>query len=142
MLIYPDASNGQNNIAAVSAEGSTVWVFMRLKLLVQPLGCVGGAQAAPRQARKGEQTISGFLPDRQQLHDASTALYDELLTARGDLFRCRRIDHVVSVGGDFLMQTFWRVGQKTSVLVDRAALHRYAVPDRGNGLRALARRRR
>ena len=29
MLIWPDASNAQNNIAAVSADGSTVWVLIR-----------------------------------------------------------------------------------------------------------------
>ena len=29
MLIWPEASSAQNNIAAVSADGSTVWVFIR-----------------------------------------------------------------------------------------------------------------
>src|SRR5258708_25971949 len=29
MLICPDASNAQNNIAAVSADGRTVWVLIR-----------------------------------------------------------------------------------------------------------------
>src|SRR6266536_2547631 len=29
MLIWPDASRAQNSIAAVSAEGSTVWVLIR-----------------------------------------------------------------------------------------------------------------
>ena len=29
MLIWPEASNPQNNIAAVSAEGRTVWVLIR-----------------------------------------------------------------------------------------------------------------
>jgi hypothetical protein len=29
MLICPEASSAQNIIAAVSAEGSTVWVLMR-----------------------------------------------------------------------------------------------------------------
>jgi len=28
-VIWPDASSAQNSIAAVSAEGSTVWVLMR-----------------------------------------------------------------------------------------------------------------
>jgi hypothetical protein len=28
-LIFPDASNAQNNVAAVSADGSTVWVLIR-----------------------------------------------------------------------------------------------------------------
>jgi integrase len=29
MLIWPEASSAQNNIAAVSADGSTVWVLIR-----------------------------------------------------------------------------------------------------------------
>ena len=29
MVIWPEASNAQNSMAAVSAEGSTVWVLMR-----------------------------------------------------------------------------------------------------------------
>jgi hypothetical protein len=29
MAICPEASNAQNNMAAVSAEGSTVWVLIR-----------------------------------------------------------------------------------------------------------------
>src|SRR2546430_17241133 len=29
ILICPEASNAQNNIAAVSADGSTVWVLIR-----------------------------------------------------------------------------------------------------------------
>ena len=29
MLIWPEASNAQNNMAAVFAEGSTVWVLIR-----------------------------------------------------------------------------------------------------------------
>jgi hypothetical protein len=29
MLIYPEASSAQNNMAAVSADGSTVWVLIR-----------------------------------------------------------------------------------------------------------------
>src|SRR6476620_6245986 len=29
MLIWPEASSAQNNMAAVSAEGSTVWVLIR-----------------------------------------------------------------------------------------------------------------
>ena len=29
MLIWPDASKAQNSMAAVSADGSTVWVLIR-----------------------------------------------------------------------------------------------------------------
>src|SRR5207245_9436251 len=65
MLICPDASNAQNNIAAVSADGSTVWVLIRrLNSSCSRSICIGCAQAAPlagRHAREGEQTIAGFL---------------------------------------------------------------------------------
>ncbi len=59
---------------------------------------------------------------------------DEGLAAKRDLLRCRRIDHVVIVGGDLLVQAHRSVREQVSVLVDRAALHRYTVPDRGDGL--------
>ena len=43
MLIWPEASRAQNSMAAVSAEGSTVWVLIRrlfgavLRTLMKPL---------------------------------------------------------------------------------------------------------
>src|SRR5260370_38175350 len=61
MLICPEAKSAQNNIAAVSADGSTVWVLILLEHFVQPLDCIGSAQAAPLaggQAREGEQMAS------------------------------------------------------------------------------------
>jgi hypothetical protein len=39
-----------------------------------------------------------------------------------DLLARRRIDHVVVVGGDLVVQTLGRMRQKVAVLVDRAAL--------------------
>jgi len=49
-------------------------------------------------------------------------------------FGRRRIDHVVAVRGDLVMQAPERMRDKISELVNRAALHRHSVPDRGNGL--------
>lgn len=62
MLICPEASSAQNNIAAVSADGRTVCVLIRrLKFLVPTLDCICVAYTAPlvrRQAREGEQAVS------------------------------------------------------------------------------------
>src|ERR1700692_2508720 len=59
---------------------------------------------------------------------------DEGLAARRDLLRRRRIDHVVVIRGDLVVQALRGMGEQVSVLVDRAALHRHCVPDGGNGL--------
>src|SRR3982074_3775232 len=124
MLICPDASNAQNNIAAVSADGSTVWVLMRRL----NSSCRRSISLAGGEAREGEQTMAGFLQAVGNGAMLQPPFADEGLAASGDLLRCRRIDHVVVVGGDLLMQTFGRVGQKVPVLVDRAALHRVRPP--------------
>jgi hypothetical protein len=40
-----------------------------------------------------------------------------------------RIDHVVVIGGDLLMQALGRMRQQVPVLVHRAPLHRHTIPD-------------
>jgi hypothetical protein len=59
---------------------------------------------------------------------------DEGLAARFDLLRRRRVNHAVVVRGDLVVQPLGGVRKQVAVLVDRAALNRHAVPDRGNGL--------
>src|ERR1022692_566168 len=59
---------------------------------------------------------------------------DKGLAARLDLLARLRVDHVGVVGGDLVMQALGRMCQQVSVLVNRAALHRHAVPDGGNRL--------
>ena len=49
---------------------------------------------------------------------------DEGLAARLDLLTRGRIDHVVVIRGDLVVQALWRVREKVPVLVDRAALDR------------------
>src|SRR4029453_18596915 len=51
-----------------------------------------------------------------------------------DLFTRRRVDHVVVICRDLVMQALGRVRQQVSMLVNRAALDRYAVPNGGDGL--------
>src|SRR3954454_22275350 len=74
MLICPEASSAQNNIAAVSADGSTVWVLIRrlnsscrrsiaFFFLALRHWVGAGIATTPRQkqAGEGEEAVSGFL---------------------------------------------------------------------------------
>jgi hypothetical protein len=65
MVICPEASKAQNSIAAVSALGSTVWVFdAPLELLVQSLDGVARPDRPPlawREAGEREQFVAGLL---------------------------------------------------------------------------------
>jgi len=61
MLICPEASSAQNNIAAVSAD---VGFDPSLELLMQALDRVRCSRASPlarRQAGQGEEALAGFL---------------------------------------------------------------------------------
>src|SRR5580704_2301988 len=72
IVIWPEASSAQNNIVAVSADGSAVWVLIRrlnsswsrsIGLVVrEPFDRVGGASALPlagRQPGEGKEPILG-----------------------------------------------------------------------------------
>src|ERR1700720_3713298 len=137
MLIWPEASSAQNNIAAVSADGSTVCVLILRELLVQPLDRIGRARAAPlarRQSCEGEQPIAGFL---QAVGDGAVLeppLADEGLATGFNLLARGGVDHVGVVGGDLLVQALGGVREEIAMLVNRAALDRHAVPDDGDGL--------
>jgi hypothetical protein len=61
-------------------------------------------------------------------------LSDERLAAALNMRRCRGIKHVGVVGGDLLVQTLGRMGEQVPVLMHGAALHRDAIPHRGDGL--------
>src|SRR6202035_2787429 len=66
MVICPEASSAQNNMAAVSADGSTVCVLiLRLNSSCsRSIAFVRGAHASPlsrRQPGEGEEPIAGFL---------------------------------------------------------------------------------
>src|SRR5581483_796421 len=53
-------------------------------------------------------------------------------TLRLDLLARRRVDHVVVVGGDLLVQALGRMRQQVPVLVQGTALHRHAIPHGGD----------
>jgi hypothetical protein len=69
MVICPEASKAQNNIAAVSADGRTVCVFIRrfypsFEFFVQTFDGIGRSDRFPllfRKAGEGEESIAGFL---------------------------------------------------------------------------------
>src|SRR3954451_10523303 len=65
---------------------------------------------------------------------ARPPLAEKGLAALRDLFGRGGVDHVGEVSRDLLMEPLRRVGQQVSVLVDRAALDRHAVPDGGERL--------
>ncbi len=83
MVIWPDANSAQNSIAAVSADGSTVWVLIRrLKLLVQPLDGIGRAGRSPLavgQPGEAEQLLSSFLQAVGHAAALQSPLADEAL---------------------------------------------------------------
>src|SRR4051794_13217429 len=104
MLICPEASNAQNIIAAVSADGSTVWVLIRrlnsscnrsIALVVRRLRhWLGGRRAKVNKRSPASSKLSATA------RCLSRHFADEGLSANGDLFRRRRIDHVVVIRGD------------------------------------------
>ena len=108
-----------------------------LELLMQSFDRVRCPRAPPlawRQSCEGEQPVAGFL---QAVGDGTVLeppFADEGLAARLDLLTRGRIDHVVIIRGDLVMQALWRVREKVPVLVDRAALNRHTIPHGGDRL--------
>src|SRR6266567_7350039 len=91
MLICPDASSAQNNIAAVSADGSTVCaLILRLNSSCnRSMAFVVRTLRHWRQPGKGEQAYAGFL---QAIGDGAMLkppLADEGLAVALDLFTRR-----------------------------------------------------
>src|SRR5437762_6263823 len=97
MLICPEASSAQNNIAAVSADGSTVCVLIRRLNSSCNRSIALVVRRARRQAREGEQTIASFL---QAVGDGTMLqppfAYEGFAASR-DFLRSRRIDHVIVI---------------------------------------------
>ena len=108
-----------------------------LEFLVQTFDCICGACGPPLavgQPCEGEQPVSGFL---QAIGDRTTfqpPFADERLATCLDLIRYAGVDHVVVVGRDFLMQSFWSMSQKVPVLVYGAALHQRGGPHQAQRL--------
>src|SRR6266516_7228653 len=138
MLIWPDASRAQNSIAAVSAEGSTVWVLIRRlnSSWRRSIACVVRALlhwlGGRRVKVKSRSPASSRLSARARC--LSRHLRMKALRRASNLLTRRRIDHVGVVGGDLVVQALGRVREEIAMLVNRAPLDRHSVPDGGNRL--------
>src|SRR4051794_11022581 len=123
-------------MAAVSAEGRTVWVLIRrlnsscsrsiafvVRALLHWLGGNWG-KVNSRSPASSKLSATGRCLSRH--------LRTNALRLRCDVFRRGRIDHVGIVGADFLMQALGRVRKQIAVLMNRAPLHRHAIPDGGD----------
>src|SRR3989442_10170948 len=139
MLICPEASNAQNSMAAVSADGSTVWVLIlrlnsscnrSMALVVRTLRhCPGGRRVKVKSRSPASSRLSATARCLSR-HLRMKALR----RARLDFFPRGRVDHIGVIGGHFVVQALGCVGEQVPVLVNRASLHRHAVPHGGNCL--------
>src|SRR6187399_2511359 len=120
MLICPEASSAQNNIAAVSADGSTVWVLIR-RLNSSCRRSIAFVVLALRHWLGGRAMTQ-------------PPLSDEGLTAGLDFLGRGGVDHVGVIGGDLVVQALGRMREQVPVLMDRTPLNRHAVADRGDCL--------
>src|ERR1700719_3648036 len=125
-------------MAAVSAEGSTVWVLIRrlnsswsrsTALVVRALfHWLSGSRV------KRKEPITGFREAVGHRLAFEPPLADEGGSALLDFCSRGGVDHVVVVSPNLLMQPLGRVGEQVAVLVDRAALGRHVAPEGGQRL--------
>src|ERR1700704_2644763 len=90
-----------------------MWVFA---------GARNGPNNNPGGAGEGEQAFPSLF---QAVGDSAVLeppFADEGLAANLYLLGCRRVDHVVVVRGDLVMQPLGGMGEQVPVLVDRTAL--------------------
>src|SRR6202171_4408821 len=138
-LAHVDLSRGEqrpeHHRGGVGGWQNSLGLDPSLKFFVQTLDCICGAYTAPlarRQANEGEQAFSSLF---QAVGDGAVLeppFADEGLAADLYLLGCRRVDHVIVIRGDLVMQALGGVREQVSVLVKRAASHRHSVPDGGN----------
>src|SRR6266699_4112562 len=135
MLIWPEASNAQNNIAAVSADGSTVCVLIlrlnsscnrSMAFVVRTLRhWLGGSRVKANKRTPASSRLSATARCLSR-HLRMKALRWPSISSR--------VDHVVVICRDLVMQALGGMGEKVPVLMNRAALDRHAAPDGGDGL--------
>src|SRR3954464_2129123 len=125
-------------MAAVSADGSTVWVLMRrlnsscsrsMALVVRAdFHWLEGSRGKANSASPASSQAVGHGPTLQP------PLAQEGLSPRLDLLGALGVDHVRVVGRDLLVQPFRRMGQEIPMLVNCAALGWHRRPKRGQRL--------
>src|SRR5215204_6078723 len=113
MVIWPEASNAQNSMAAVSAEGSTVWVLIlrlnsscsrSMAFVVRALfHWLGGRRVkANRWSPASEAVGNGPVPQPPFAQEGLPALLN--------VFGRRGVDHVGVVGRDLIVEPLRRMG--------------------------------
>src|SRR5580658_3688730 len=125
-------------MAAVSADGSTVWVLI-LRLNSSCSRSMAFVVRALRHWLGGRRVnVKSRSPASSKLSANGAVLEppfaDEGFAARFNLLGCRRIDQEDVVGADLLVQALGGRGEQVAMLVYCAPLHRHAVPDSGNCL--------
>src|SRR3954454_5425042 len=135
-------------MAAVSAEGSTVWVLIRRLnsscsrstafVVRADLHWLGGRRvkvnslspaSSRRQAGEGEQLVPGLLQAVGHSLALQPPLAQERLAPLGHLRRARGVDHVGVVRRDLLMQPVRGMGEEVPVLMNGAALSGHIGPE-------------
>src|SRR6516225_7864607 len=135
MLICPEASSAQNNIAAVSADGSTVCVLIRrlnsscrrsIAFVVLALRhWLGGRRVKVKRRSSASSRLSATARHLSR-HLRMKALRWVSISSGVAAY------HIGIIGGHLVMQAFGRVGEQVAMLVHGAPLHRYAIPDGSN----------
>ena len=127
MTIWPEASSAQNNMAAVSAQGSTVCVLIRRLNSSCSLSIAFEVLIDFHWLCGNRVKVNSLSPASSRLsataRHLSLPFADERLAPRFNLLLRFGVDHIPVVVGDFLMQPFRRMGQKVAMFVNRAALN-------------------
>ena len=139
MVICPEAIKAQNNIAAVSAEGSTVWVLIRRL----NSSCNRSIAFDVRidfhwlfGKRVKVKSLSPAPPGSLQPRGISLPFANERLALDLDLRLRGGIDHIIVIGGDFLVQPVGRMSKKVASL---CTVHRWTNMSLQSTARALSR---
>ena len=134
-MIWPEASKAQNNMAAVSAEGSTVWVLIRRLNSSCKRSIAFDVRIDFHWLFGNRVKVNSLSPASSRLsatarHFSRHLRMNALRLASTSGFEFG-IDHVVVIGGDFLVQPVGRMRKEIAMLVHGAALDRHVAPERG-----------
>ena len=83
------------------------------------------------EAREGEQLVARVLQAISDGLALQAPLADERLALRLDLLLRADVDHILVIGGKFVMQSIGSVSEKVAMLMYRAALNREVGPQCG-----------
>src|ERR1700730_6654941 len=87
-----------------------------------------------REARESEQLVAGFFQADGDRRTFQLPFADEDLSLRLDLLLCVCVDHILVVGGDFLMQPVGGMSKEVAMFMHGATLNWNVAPERGERL--------